>query len=81
MTCALGTEEKPQIDIFSTAVQPGDLLVLCTDGLYNHVPEGDILNVILETNFDLKLAVNNLVNLALERGGNDNITVALVQYE
>lgn len=81
LTRALGTEEKPQIDIFSTAVQPGDLLVLCTDGLYNHVPEGDILNVILETNFDLKLAVNNLVNLALERGGNDNITVALVQYE
>ena len=49
--------------------------------MYKRQPEGDILNVILETNFDLKLAVNNLVNLALERGGNDNITVALVQYE
>lgn len=81
LTRALGTDEKPQIDVFSMAVQAGDLLVLCTDGLYNHVPAEDILQVILEADLDLKKSVDNLVNLALERGGNDNITVALVQYE
>lgn len=81
LTRALGTDVKPQIDVFSVAVQTEDLLVLCTDGLYNHVPAEDILQVILETELDLKKAVRNLVNLALERGGNDNITVALVQYE
>jgi len=81
LTRALGAKEEPQIDLICTEALPEDLLVLCTDGLHNHVPAEDILRVISESGFDLKAGVTNLVNLALERGGNDNITVALVQYE
>ena len=81
LTRALGTKEEPQVDVFTVPAQSGDMLVLCTDGLYNQVHEEDILKVIQEAQADLKVAVRNLVNLALERGGNDNITVVVVQYE
>lgn len=81
LTRALGTNEQPQVDIFSVPAQSGDLLVLCTDGLYNQVPEEDIIQVIRQAEADLKKGVRDLVDLALERGGHDNITVVMVQYE
>lgn len=81
LTRALGTKEQPLVDIFSIPVQSEDILMLCTDGLYNHVHDQDIIRIIDQAAGDLKVVVRNLVNLALERGGHDNITVVLVQYE
>jgi len=81
LTRALGTKEQPQADLFSVPVQSGDMLLLCTDGLYNQVQAEEILQVVSGTETDFKTIVKKLVNLALERGGNDNITVVLVQYE
>ncbi|MBZ4652764.1 MAG: protein serine/threonine phosphatase [Peptococcaceae bacterium] len=80
LTRALGTQVLPQIDFTTTPALPGDMLLLCTDGLSNHVSDQEIKTVLSEES-NLKEKVKHLVNLALERGGNDNITVVLVQYE
>jgi len=81
LTRALGTKEQTEVDVYNVPVQPGDMLLLCTDGLYTQVPAEEIRQVISQSGSDLKTVVRKLVNLALERGGNDNITVVLVQYE
>lgn len=80
LTRALGTIEFPKIDLFDLPVQVGDLLLLCTDGLYNQVHDEEIESI-LSSGASLRERVEKMVNLALERGGNDNITVVLVQYE
>ncbi len=80
LTRALGTQVLPQIDLTTIPALPGDMLLLCTDGLSNHVSDQDIKKILGEES-RLKEKVQYLVNLALERGGNDNITVVLVQYE
>lgn len=80
LTRALGTDENPQIDQFDLLVKSGDLLLLCTDGLYNQVYEDEI-SAILSGEDSLQAKVVCLVNQALERGGNDNITAVIVKYE
>jgi serine/threonine protein phosphatase PrpC len=79
LTRALGASKNPQIDVLNLSVQKGDLLLLCTDGLYNQVYEGELADILSGESL-LKVKVKKMVNLALERGGNDNITVVLVQY-
>ncbi|MGI6224898.1 MAG: Stp1/IreP family PP2C-type Ser/Thr phosphatase [Peptococcales bacterium] len=79
LTRALGTEPKVEVDISEYKIKTGDLLLLCTDGLYNLVNDSEILSIIKKNN--LKESVNQLVKIALERGGVDNITVVLVSYD
>lgn len=81
LTRALGTEPIVEIDIAEFKINSGDLLLLCTDGLYNLVKDGEILTEITKNGDDLKKSVNQLVKTALERGGVDNITVVLVSYD
>jgi len=80
LTRALGVNEQPQIDLLDLSVQKGDLLLLCTDGLYNQVTDEEIQEIFTVQD-SLKVKVEKMVNLALERGGNDNITAVLVQCE
>lgn len=81
LTRALGTESKVEIDMQNYKLKQGDLLLLCTDGLTNLVNEKEILQVISKKEGNLERSTKELVNLALERGGNDNITVILVCYD
>jgi len=80
LTRALGTEPEPQIDLLEISVQAGDELLLCTDGLYNLVSDEEIHSII-DNDDVLKVKVDSLIKKALERGGNDNITAMLIQYE
>lgn len=59
---------------------PGDLLMLCSDGLTDLVNKTDIADI-LSKKLPLKEKANTLVTLANEKGGKDNITVVLVQNE
>ena len=59
-------------------VLAGDVLVLCSDGLYGAVPESDIARVVSHS-LDLNAAAGELVALANERDGSDNISVQLVR--
>jgi protein phosphatase len=60
-----------------TQLQPGDVLLLCTDGLTDMVWDDEILRLITTRNA-LRSAAEDLVERANERGGHDNITVVLV---
>ena len=75
---SIGSEKRPPIDLYEIALEPGDLLVLCSDGLTRHVEDGEIGVIAGDESPDV--AADTLVRLARERGGEDNITVAIVQY-
>lgn len=75
---SIGSEKRPPIDLFEVELEPGDLLLLCSDGLTRHVDDGEIARILLDE--PPQEAAESLVQLACERGGEDNITVALVQH-
>lgn len=80
LTRALGVSEQPEIDLIDLPLQNDDLLLLCTDGLYNQLNREE-LESILALEDSLQVKVEKLVHLALERGGNDNITAVLARFE
>jgi hypothetical protein len=61
--------------VFLEALRPGDRLLLCSDGLTRHVPDGEIASTVRRS--DLDHAATALIDLARSRGGEDNITVVL----
>lgn len=79
ITRALGHQPDVVVDTFRFAVLPGDLIVLTSDGLINHLTDDDILAV--STQYSLVDSVDRLVDIANERGGNDNITVLIVRVD
>lgn len=73
---ALGVTEKVKVDIIKDIVlKPGQIFILCTDGLAK-VSSEEILNIISGNSIDN--AGNKLINLANERGGKDNVTVQII---
>lgn len=82
ITRSVGFEAEVNVDVYEKMVQPGDLYLVCSDGLSGLVDEAQILNVVETEIFekgDADAAVNKLVEMANENGGDDNITVAIVQ--
>ncbi len=78
LTRALGTRPELEADISGPIPLPGgSLLVMCTDGLTNHVEDEEIRRLV-ETSPPQE-AAEALVALANERGGTDNITVQIVE--
>jgi len=65
------------MDMEEITVSEGDRLVLCSDGLSELISDDEILSEV-RSNRRPDLACNELVNLANQRGGNDNITVIVV---
>ena len=70
---------KPQIDTKEFEIQHGDILVLCTDGLSDYVSALEIQEV-LELPKSLEKRLELLVNKALEKGSQDNITIIAAVY-
>jgi len=58
-------------------LEPGDLLILCTDGLTDLVEDNEILSIVETRNADN--ALDELVRLANQRGGHDNITIVMLR--
>jgi serine/threonine protein phosphatase PrpC len=75
---ALGASEEVEIDIREQKLQNGDILLLCTDGLTGMVPEPEIAEI-LQNDRDAQSTADRLVASANEHGGEDNVTVILVQ--
>ena len=75
ITRSVGFEEDVAVDTMVVPIQEGDLYVLCSDGLANLVSQTEIRDVIYR-NF-LRNAPRELIALANERGGDDNITVVM----
>ena len=75
---SLGGDLFVSVETGDHQVLAGDVLVLCSDGLYGAVPESDIARVVSHR-LDLNAAAGELVALANERDGSDNISVHLVR--
>jgi protein phosphatase len=72
---AVGTKDRVEIALDGVSLAPGDSLLLCSDGLSNKVKREDLARALALP--DLESAARNLVALANERGGEDNITVVV----
>ncbi|MFR6274541.1 MAG: Stp1/IreP family PP2C-type Ser/Thr phosphatase [Blautia sp.] len=80
ITRALGAGRDVDLDFFDIRLTPGDILLLCSDGLSNMVPDEDIRQVI-RTSETLEETGRRLVSMANDNGGRDNIAVVLVEPE
>ena len=79
ITRALGSNEAVLPDCFEIQVNPGDVLLLCSDGLSNMLDDETIENTIRKAEGKVDVAGKELIDLANEAGGKDNISVILVQ--
>lgn len=75
---AIGQSDTLEPDTLTRRLQPGMRLMLCSDGLWNLVPEETILDYARRYDRPQELS-KQLIDLANERGGSDNITVVLLQ--
>jgi serine/threonine protein phosphatase PrpC len=77
---ALGPEPKVLPDLDDLMAMPGDVLLLCSDGLTRHVPDDSILEIVQGT-LSLSLMADRLIDAARDGGGSDNITALLLRFE
>ncbi len=76
ITRSVGYQEEEEVDTTCLTLSPGDFLLLCSDGLHGKMSDQEIANLVLEKKDQ---AVQPLINLANERGGEDNISVVIVK--
>jgi protein phosphatase len=79
ITRALGTEPSVEVDAFTIQAEPGDLFLLCSDGLPVMVADYDMSAAIEAAGRDPARAAEALVAAANARGGEDNVTVVLFE--
>ncbi|HTL10881.1 MAG TPA: Stp1/IreP family PP2C-type Ser/Thr phosphatase [Bdellovibrionota bacterium] len=82
ITRSVGFEEQVDVETYDMKVQPGDVFMLCSDGLSGLVDDPDVLEIVQKQFFkggDPQRAVDQLIEAANARGGDDNITSILVQ--
>jgi protein phosphatase len=75
ITRAVGTDPDVDVDAFTVPGEPGDVYLLCSDGLTDMIDDGIIRGVFEEHPDDLQAAAKGLVSAANRVGGDDNITV------
>lgn len=79
ITRALGTDPAVELELHEYDVQVGDLYLLCSDGLSDLVEDEDIHLTLGALSDNLELAANQLIQMANDNGGKDNISVILVR--
>jgi serine/threonine protein phosphatase PrpC len=79
ITRALGGALSVNPDASEIDSKPGDVYLLCSDGLTGMVPEEEILKLVTANADDLEKACRDLIDMANERGGLDNVTAILVK--
>jgi len=79
ITRCVGYQEDEEVDVLSFEPFRGDRFLLCSDGLSNKVSEKEMADLLLED--DLGWVAEHMIELAKERGGEDNITILLVALD
>ncbi len=79
ITRALGMQDGVAVDLYFENVEPGDVYVLCSDGLNGMVSDDRILDIVHNTDPDVETAAKALIAQANNNGGEDNITVVVVR--
>ena len=78
ITRALGTQSTVDADIFEVETEPGDLFLLCSDGLTREISDA-LIESILRLELSLAQLCNRLIHAANKAGGHDNITCMLIR--
>lgn len=77
ITRSIGTSIGVEVDIFQEKPKPGDVVLLCSDGLYPMVSDEEILSIVRNNSLDD--ACEYLIDIANARGGPDNIAVSMAE--
>jgi serine/threonine protein phosphatase PrpC len=75
ITRYVGMPEGVDPDVVTTGLEPGDRLLLCTDGLTSVVPDANVAAILAATGADPEAACRRLIDAALAAGARDNVTV------
>jgi len=81
LTQAVGGQTTPVPEIKQIILNPKDILLLCSDGLTDMLSDKEIESVIQKYRDNLAVAADNLIHEANDKGGIDNISVILIEYE
>jgi PPM family protein phosphatase len=81
ITRALGTQRKVEVDVMAHLIRQGDTILLCTDGLSNFLQTDEIAQIVSQYGNDLETCTENLIQLANDLGGDDNITAVLIHFQ
>jgi protein phosphatase len=79
ITRAVGTQEQLAVDQYRSVLRDGDTVLLCSDGLTKEVSDDEVATIL--DDYDCDEASEELVELTLERGARDNVTVAVIRFE
>jgi len=77
ITRALGTDPDVDVDTFSVEALPGDVFLICSDGLSSYVDGGEIEQIMSHNRGNLETGARSLIDAANRGGGEDNITAVL----
>jgi serine/threonine protein phosphatase PrpC len=80
ITKAVGAKDSIDIDIVEHRLEPGDVAMLCSDGLHGMIHDDQILALLNPAPESLQEAAQRLIDAANEAGGKDNVSVVLLRY-
>ena len=79
ITRALGAERTVDVDFFDLKLEPGNVVLMCSDGLSNMVEDERIGEIISDTDIALQERGQTLISEANRNGGKDNIAIVLIE--
>lgn len=79
ITRALGVKDVVEVDLSVVKIKPGDQFLLCSDGLCGFADDDEIFAVARRTTDDIEKIAANLVRMANDRGGADNVSVIVIE--
>jgi serine/threonine protein phosphatase PrpC len=80
ITKAIGAKDTIEIDVVEQTLEPGDVVIICSDGLHSMISNDEILKAITPFPPSLQDAAQKLIDAANEAGGKDNVSVVLLRY-
>lgn len=79
ITRSLGNEDFVEVDTWTIGLEPGDRLLLCSDGLWEVIAGDEIIEKYLDINIKIEDSVAFLIKAANQNGGKDNIGVVIAE--
>jgi protein phosphatase len=79
ITRALGVKDIVEVDLRIVKVKPGDMYILCSDGLCGFADDDEIFSVAQKSRGDIDRLADDLVQMANDRGGSDNVSVIIIE--
>jgi serine/threonine protein phosphatase PrpC len=77
LTRCIGQPSPPEVDTISRPLVPGDRYLICTDGVTRMIPDSELGSILMKAE-QPKAAVDEIIGLAVRRGGPDNATAVVV---